>query len=61
MYTASETGALDPRPGAEEGLDVGGEFGVVLEQEPVRRVGVDLHPGVLLDRSYLAVVCHLRR
>jgi hypothetical protein len=31
---------------AEECLDVGGEFGVVLEQEPVRRIGVDLHPGV---------------
>jgi hypothetical protein len=30
----------------EECLDVGGELGVVLEQEPVRRVGVDLHPGV---------------
>src|SRR5882757_10710924 len=27
---------------AEEGLDVGGELGVVLEQEPVRGVGVDL-------------------
>jgi hypothetical protein len=31
---------------AEEGLDVGGELGVVLEQEPVRGVGVDLHLGL---------------
>ena len=31
---------------AEEGFDVGGEFGVVLEQEPVRSVGVDLHYGL---------------
>jgi LuxR family maltose regulon positive regulatory protein len=30
----------------EEGLDVSGELRVVLEQEPVRRVGVDLHPGL---------------
>jgi hypothetical protein len=29
----------------QEGLDVGGELGVVLEQEPVRGVGVDLDPG----------------
>jgi hypothetical protein len=30
----------------QEGLDVGGELGVMLEQEPVRGVGVDLHRGV---------------
>src|SRR5215475_10816569 len=30
----------------QEGLDVGGEFGVMLEQEPVRGVGVDLHRGL---------------
>ena len=32
--------------GAEECLYVGGEFGVVLEQETVRRVRVDLHCGL---------------
>ena len=30
----------------QESLDVRCKFGVVLEQEPVRRVGVDLHPGL---------------
>src|SRR6185312_16753756 len=31
---------------AEEDLDVSGELRVMLEQEPVRRVRVDLHPGL---------------
>ena len=32
------------RPNRETRLDVGGELGVVLEQEAVARVRVDLHP-----------------
>jgi hypothetical protein len=33
-------------PVAEEGRDISGKFRVVLEQEPVRGVGVDLYAGL---------------
>jgi hypothetical protein len=44
---SNDTAALiSARWAAEESLDVSGELSVMLEQEPVGRVGVDLHCGL---------------